>query len=318
MCSRWFTSPDPAYGELVARLYGPATGGALNAAYQAQLARRDLWSHRLDWRGLLIADAQGRPQAHAVIQEVRDRPAVYVGFVEAENDPAVVAGLMAAIRQHVAAHYPDRPVYLPVNLSIWHSYRFRTTPGAALPFDPPTQPYYSRLFAGFLSQEESYSSYRIPLPVVVAEPRPPPGYTLRAVTLPTLIPDLRTIYELSAAIFESAHSVPSFAEFRALHGEAVGTVDLHYVLLVEEAARPVGFIYAIPQDDRLFVKTLAVLPDYQRRGVGRLLYSTVCHRARAAGCRVVYGLTMRDDRLITRLVPPGAEKVAEYMLYKET
>jgi GNAT superfamily N-acetyltransferase len=317
MYSRWFTTPDPAYGALVARLYGTAVGQALDRAYRDQLARRDLWGHRLNWTGLLVYDAAGSVQAHAVVQEIQDRPLVYVGFVESVDDPAVASLLLAAIRQHLAACCPGRPVYLPVNLSIWHSYRFRTAAEESLPFDAPTQPYYRRLFADFFPEEEWYASYRIPLDASLPDRCPAAGYTLRAPTLSTMLQDLHTIYDLSARIFESVHSVPSFAEFQAIHRPAAGTGDPRYVLIAEQAGVPVGFIYALKQAGALYVKTLAVLPAHQRHGVGRLLYETMGRQARVAGCRTVYGLTMRHDRLITRLLPRGAEKVAEYVLYKE-
>lgn len=321
MYCRWFTTPDPAYGELVVRLYGPETGAMLYRSYVDQLSRQELWTHRLAWRGLALYDAaddNGSVRAHAVVQEARDRPVVYVGFVEAVDDGDVAFHLVGAARHYLEEMFPGRAVYMPVNLSIWHSYRFTTVEREPLPFETPMQPYYGRLFEGLFAQEELYSSYRIPIASTLKGPDPAPGYALREPSPLSVQRDLRAIYDLSVRVFESEHSVPSFGEFKAIHGGAAGSIDPRYVLIAEDGETPAGFIYTVKEGNSLYVKTLAVLPEHQRQGVARLLYETVCTRAMEEGCTTVYGLTMRDDRLISRLLPSDAEKVATYVLYKET
>jgi len=89
------------------------------------------------------------------------------------------------------------------------------------------------------------------------------------------------------------------------NGEALGT-DL----------KPVGFIFALPLGRAVYIKTLGVAPVAQNRHVGRLLFESICRRARADGYETIYGLYMKNDRLITQLLPPDAEKVAEYTLYR--
>ena len=80
--------------------------------------------------------------------------------------------------------------------------------------------------------------------------------------------------------------------------------------------QPVGFIFAFPLGQAIYIKTLGVAPSAQNRHVGRLLYESICRRARSDGYETLYGLLMKNDRLITQLLPPDAEKVAEYTLYR--
>jgi GNAT superfamily N-acetyltransferase len=209
-------------------------------------------------------------------------------------------------------------IYMPVNLSIWHNYRFKTRGNEWLPFESPTLPYYSKLFSGFLRGKEFYSSYRLRIPRFMKGRATNPRYSVKTLSPDDPLRDLRIIYDLSAQIFESVHSVPSFEEFQAIYSGAARSTDPRYTLLAEEDGAHVGLLFSVKQANKVYVKTLAVLPNYQGRGVGRLLYETLCARALDDGCDTLYGLTMRNDRLISRLVPPGAKRVAEYMLYKES
>jgi GNAT superfamily N-acetyltransferase len=123
--------------------------------------------------------------------------------------------------------------------------------------------------------------------------------------------DMGIIYDLSVQVFESDHSVPSFEEFRAIYQDVARSADPRYILFAEEEGEPVGFITSVKQANKVYVKTLAVLPSHQGRGVGRLLYETLRAGALDDGCDTLYGLTMRNDRLITRLVQPGPTKAAQ-------
>jgi len=430
--SKWFSTPTPAYLELVTQLYGAESGERLYRAYRDELSSRERWSHRLDWSGIVVYEA-GKVKAHAIVQVIQDKPLAYVGYVESLNDPAAAGTLVHEIRAELRHKHPGRALYLPVNQSLWHTYRFKTRGDSLLPFDPPCQPYYGDLFARLFETKELYSSYRmavprefqlegIHLPFTVRElsagtrPHAPPTAVLRAGsplpagTRPHAAPtavlragsplpaarlpeELRAIYDLSVSIFQDCHSIPSFAEFAALYGGPAGSFNLRYVLLAEaqgrpekshavvrdvgagtnastpplqahfaqrpaplglpgvqraggvrsqisedseqrDAARaggrelsslpqspaaqgmPVGFIFALPLGQAVYIKTLGVAPSAQNRHVGRLLFESICRRARADGYETLYGLFMKNDRLITQLLPSDAEKVAEYTLYR--
>ncbi len=326
MYSRWFSTPEPDYATLALKLYGSEVGSALQETYLGQLSRRDLWGHRLDWSGVAVYDSEGTIVAHAVVQVTLDRPLVYVGYVECIEDSAAAAFLMQTLREKLGREHPDRAVYMPVNLSIWHNYRFQMRGEGLLPFESPTKLYYAELLSDFLPGEEHYSSYRLKIMpnMEVDQSRADQSkagvtnsrYTVREWSLDNALRDLRAIYDLSTRVFEDVHSVPSFEEFQVIYSHATDRADPRYILFAEESAQPVGFVSSIMEGDALFVKTLAVLPEHQQRGVGRLLYGTLCARALNDGCDTLYGLMMRNDRLITQLLPPGAEKVAEYVLRK--
>ena len=345
MYSKWFSTPAPAYQELVTQLYGFETGERLNRAYRDELSSRERWSHRMDWSGVVIYEA-GEVKAHAIVQVIQDKPLVYVGYVEALNDPAAAGGLIHEIRAELRHKYPGRAVYLPVNQSIWHTYRFKTLGDGCLPFEAPCQPYYGELFARLFETKELYASYKMGVPREFRLEGQELPFTVRELSAAHLAEELKNIYELALAIFQDSHSFPSFAEFAALYGGAAGesapashtpissserepaaagmagdhvpagSFNLRYVLLAEANGRPVGFIFALPLGQAVYIKTLGVAPATQNRHVGRLLFESICRRARADGYETVYGLFMKNDRLITQLLPPDAEKVAEYTLYR--
>jgi GNAT superfamily N-acetyltransferase len=327
--SKWFSDPDPAYGELVTRLYDRGTGEALYRTYCAQLSRANdaghpgepLWGQRLEWQGVAMYRGD-EVIAHAVVQVVKDRPLVYVGYIESVAEQDVARGLVEAVRDTLRTEQRGWTLYLPVNLSIWHSYRFKTWGDEPLPFETPCRPYYGKLFGDLFEQRERYSSYRIPLraPETLRTANRP--FHIRQVSLSNLMGDLRALYELSGAIFESEHSNPSFEEFAALYRSMLGSpggpgIDPRLVLIAEGEGRPVGFIFAVSQGKAAYIKTFGVVRDYRRWGVARQLYDTVCFEARQMGCDSLYGLMIRDDRPLRLMLPGGTIRVAGYTLFKE-
>jgi GNAT superfamily N-acetyltransferase len=321
---KWFSTPEPAYHELVTQLYGDETGARLNRTYRDELSNHTLWAHRMKWAGVAVYEA-GQIRAHAVVQVIQDKPLVYVGYVECVNDAASAALLVQEIRTELRHKHPGRAIYLPVNQSIWHTYRFKTRGDTCLPFDPPCQPFYGDLFARLFETRELYSSYRMAIPHTFRLEGIELPYAVRELSTTRLPQELRTVYDLSRAVFQDCHSLPSFAEFAAIYGGAAGTTgsrvpagsfNPRYILLAEAEGMPIGFIFAFPLGQAVYVKTLGVVPSTQNRHVGRLLFESICRRARADGYEILYGLLMKNDRLITQLLPPDAEKVAEYTLYR--
>jgi hypothetical protein len=232
MYSEWFSTTAPAYQELVTRLYGAETGERLNRAYCDELSNRDCWSHRLEWSGVAVYEA-GEVKAHAIVQVIHDKPLAYVGYVEALNDPAAAAVLVHEIRAELRHKHPGRAVYLPVNQSIWHTYRFKTSGDCVLPFEPPCQPYYGEMFARLFETKELYSSYRMAVPAAYRLEGIELPFSVRELSAARLPQELKAIYALAVSTFQDSHSFPSFAEFAALYGGAAGTINLRYVLVAE-------------------------------------------------------------------------------------
>jgi GNAT superfamily N-acetyltransferase len=305
-----FSKPNPSYRDLVQQLYGKEIGEGLYRRYEAELDS-SLWKHRLEWFGIGLR-GEGRLQAHAIVQLIKDKPLVYVGYVEAMPNRTLGEALTQAVLGQLTKER-SKPIYLPVNLSVWHACRFKSFGDEPLPFEPYSQPYYAGLFEGLFPEKEIYSSCRFDLPHLTSSPA---RYSIRQFSPEHFSRDLPTVYELSAEIFRDAHSVPSFEEFRGIYGGAVGTLDPRYMLFAEEEGKAVGFIYAIRQGPSVYIKTFGVLPEFHRRGAGSILFESICRTAAQDGCEKIYGLMMRNDRLITQLLPAGAERVAEYVLYK--
>lgn len=309
----FFSKPSPGYRQLVTRLYGVERGDMLFQRYERELGSA-LWKDRLTWFGVGVHEG-GEFKAHAIVQLTKDRPLVYVGYVEALPDRKNAELLVQATLAELGGASETKKIYLPVNLSVWHTYRFKTHGDESLPFEALSQSYYASLFEHLLPHKEEFSSYRFDIPPLASSVRSHPPYSIRRFSPEEFSRDLRIVYELSADIFGNRHSVPSFEEFCGIYGGAGAGLDPRYVLFAEEAGRAVGFIYALRRGVSVHIKTFGVRPDMQRRGVGTLLFEAICRNAAEDGCRTIYGLMIRNDRPIIQLLPRDAKRVSEYVLY---
>lgn len=310
-----FSRPSPDYRGLVKRLYGAETGELLANKYESDLGSA-LWKDRIAWFGLGVRE-EGQLAAHAIVQLAKDKPVIYVGYVESVADRGWAETLVQAALAEVGHERRGKSLFLPVDLSIWHTYRFKARGGEVLPFEAASQPYYDKLFEGLLPGVEGYSSYRFALPRIAESSASRQPFSIRQFSAAQFSRDLRRVYEMSAAIFGDEHSLPSFEEFCAIYGGAGATLDPRYILIAEEGERAVGFIYAIRQGAAVYIKTFGVRPGLQRHGVGTVLFDSICRNAAEDGCQTMYGLMIKNDRPITRLLPAGARRVSEYVLYRQ-
>lgn len=65
--------------------------------------------------------------------------------------------------------------------------------------------------------------------------------------------------------------------------------------IADDAGTPVGFLFAHPLDDALFIREVSVRRDYHGRGLGRRLVDAAAVHARAADLRAV---TLTTDETI--------------------
>jgi [ribosomal protein S18]-alanine N-acetyltransferase len=100
----------------------------------------------------------------------------------------------------------------------------------------------------------------------------PNGVTLK----PLEAFDLAVAAALHAGSFDDAWTRDSIGKLLTMPG-SFGT--LAYV-----GDRPVGLVVALTTGPDAEILTLGVLPDFRRRGVGRLLLASAAERAAAAGC----------------------------------
>ena len=235
----------------------------------------------------------------------------YAGFFEVDtvrdDASAVAAGLLEHVAGWARARGATRLVG-PIDLSTWFSYRFvverATTQGEQRfhswePVNPPEYPeyfvaagwseialYHSQGFRaasaeGFLP---GYDSLRRAHDDAHAL-----GFRLRPLDRSDLARrDLPLLHEMSHAVFGSAflfEPLP-YRLFAEVYAAAMQRYDYAPSFIAEAPdGAPGGFLFAFFDDDHLVIKTVAVLPAYQRMRLSSALLFPAAEMARARGVR---------------------------------
>ena len=194
----------------------------------------------------------------------------------------------------------------PMDGNTWRRYRFVTDAGTEPPFfleptNPPEWPEWWQA-AGFMPLAEYYSSATDDLAARdtrlgdVSARMAKAGVSIRPLDPPRFDEELKRIYDVSVVSFQPNYLYTPLppdaflAQYRAIQAR----VWPEFVLLAEQAGRPVGYVFATPdfaQAQRgepvttVVVKTLAVLPGRAYAGLGALLLADV----HAAALRLGFG-----------------------------
>ena len=224
----------------------------------------------------------------------------------------------------------------PMNGNTWRSYRLVTEAGDEPPFllepvNPPEWPAWWRA-SGFGPLAEYYSSATEDLVTRdarvdgVAARMTAAGVMVRAFRLAEFEEELERIYEVSVVSFQSNYlytPLPKeafLAQYRAIQAR----VRPELVLFAEQAGRPVGYVFAVPDYAQaargekvttVIVKTLAVLPGRQHAGLGAWLLAEVHAAAREQGfARAIHAL-MHETNKSRNLSAHYAKTIRRYTLF---
>jgi GNAT superfamily N-acetyltransferase len=206
----------------------------------------------------------------------------------------------------------------PVDGSTWHDYRLVVERGAEPPFllEPDTPDDWPAHFAaaGFGVLAEYTSSLVASIPpsspaaADIARRLDAEGYVLRNVDPARAAVELDALYAVSIAAFaENFLYTPITREaFHAQYGAMLPRVDPRLVLLAEHAGSVVGYVFVVPDAleqartgrvTTAIVKTLAVHPAHNGRGLGGLLVDRVQQAAAGLGfTRVIHALMFASNR----------------------
>ena len=206
----------------------------------------------------------------------------------------------------------------PMDGSTWHAYRLVTVRGTEPPYflEPDTPDDWPDHFsaAGFDVLAEYTSSLVPSIP-----PSPPAmadvaarltaqGYALRPVDPTCAEAELDALYDVSIAAFaENFLYTPISREaFHEQYATILPRVDPRLVLLAEHAGTVVGYVFVVPdlleqartgRATTAIVKTLAVHPAHNGRGLGGLLVDRVQQAAAGLGfVRVIHALMFASNR----------------------
>jgi GNAT superfamily N-acetyltransferase len=226
----------------------------------------------------------------------------------------------------------------PMDGTTWERYRFTTTVGGDPPFPfEPRQPaswpvQWQR--AGFAP----WHTYRSVVKSIGgrADPRirerertlAAAGVTIRAFEPARATEAIEAIHRVSVAAFAKAPLfVPiSREQLVAEYAPFVDKITPGLVHLAYANEAPIGFVFAIPDwleaarthhaPSALILKTLAVLPGAEWRGLGRVLYARACEGAAARGAtRTIHALIHDSNHASLDYGGIDARVIRRYALY---
>jgi GNAT superfamily N-acetyltransferase len=223
----------------------------------------------------------------------------------------------------------------PMDGSTWHRYRLITQRGTEPPFflEPDNPDGWPRDFAqeGFAPLAHYFSALnpdisRCRFPTAQAAQLAVQGYTLRNLSTIDLAGELHLLWQIADRAFEHNFLYTPIPEsgFRALYAPLLGHIDPRLVLVAEFRGRGIGFCFAVPDllqrrrgetVDTVIVKTIAVIPEHRRRGLGALMFARIMETARDLGMRRAIAALMHEDNPSRRLDRELMREMRRYTLF---
>jgi GNAT superfamily N-acetyltransferase len=266
------------------------------------------------------------------VRDEEDRPLGMIGFFEALDHPQAVKVLFSAATAWLCTEGAGRRVG-PMDGDTWHRYRLNAGPYQERPFlmEPYNPAYYPELWtSNSFEVLESYTTKRIErLGDLTAAFQPVhervrnSGYTFRPIDRTRFQTELAVLHRLSCRIFSGNFLYTDIDrdDFIALYDSALRMLDEDLVWFgIAPDGEPVGFVFAIPDYfravasmrgrnslaaklrfllhrrgvDTFNLKTIGVLPEHRRSGVGAALLCQVYRQAAAKGYRTANHCLMKE------------------------
>jgi GNAT superfamily N-acetyltransferase len=224
----------------------------------------------------------------------------------------------------------------PMDGSTWRRYRLVTERGGEPAFflEPDNPDGWPEHFLGlgfrpiaqYLSAVNGDLSREDPRVTQIADRLTTAGVRIRSLDPRHTEDDLRRIYAVSTVSFREnfLYTPITEAEFLAQYRSFLPAVRPELVLIAEAEDQPVGFIFAVPDlqqaargrpVDTVIVKTVAVLPERTRAGLGSLLLATCQRTARQLGyTRAIHAL-MHEQNTSRNLSRRYAYPMRRYALF---
>jgi len=219
----------------------------------------------------------------------------------------------------------------PINLSIWHGYRFienqKRNPTL---FDPFNKDYYVKFWQDFgfkiieryVSAVRSDFNYVLPYTKSQYEINIKEGFKIREFDKNKSEEELKLIYNLSKRIFyDSWNQVDiSFQEFYYIYKNILDKIDPYFFEIIEtKESEPVGFSFAIPNpfiEEQLILKTMGVLKEYQGKKLASTFMYSQHTKAKEKGYNECYYPLIRIGNNISKFPYQGYEIITNYVSFE--
>jgi GNAT superfamily N-acetyltransferase len=224
----------------------------------------------------------------------------------------------------------------PMDGNTWRHYRFVTERGVEEPFflEPSNPPEWPVQFerAGFTPLAEYFSALNTNLAlrderaIRHAMRLADRGVRIRTAEGEDLQQLLGRIYNMSCISFTQNFLYTELPEdaFRAQYAKILPYVRPELVLLAERDSKLVGYLFAIPDltqaahgaaIDTFLIKTVAILPDAELRGLGSVLVAHAHEQGLGIGyCRCIHAL-MHESNISRNISGHFATTMRRYAIY---
>jgi GNAT superfamily N-acetyltransferase len=242
-----------------------------------------------------------------------------VGHYSAANDSAAQPLLAAACDRLRRAGCTC--AVGPMDGNTWRRYRFVTEAGTEPAFflEPQNPPEWPQQFlrAGFSPLAIYFSALNVDLSqrnprLTEAEERlRSVGVVLRCSRAAEASNALRRMYRVACVAFKNSFLYTELPhdDFLRQYGRLLSVMRPELLLLAEQETELVGFVFAVPDvlrqagntpTDTFIVKTVAILPRRELRGLGTLLVGQVQQIGRELGFRRCIGALMHERNTLVR------------------
>ena len=238
----------------------------------------------------------------------------YIGNFNARTPDELREYLLSAIEQ-----MKGKRIIAPIDGDTWHKYRLISWDSGfpSFPLEPQNPLWYSDVYreVGFTSLAKYIS---VAFPIKDIEEIPTDNNVIYKKFEQA---DLRTIYDISVNGFDKnfLYDEITYEDFCKLYEPILPMVDSDFVLIAYVDGVPCGFMFSVNWGDIFILKTIAVLPEYRKLGIGRVLMNKVLLAAQGKGFKTAIGALIIDGNVSRDMVLRyGAEKIREYTLYEHT
>lgn len=250
-----------------------------------------------------------------------------MGFYECIDSPEV-SSLLIDKAMNFLSRQGCRTIRAPVNLTIWHPYRFVSEPRDENSFllEPLTKDYYVDQFKseGFDVAIEYGSAERSNFNTVMDYTKKDhetvlsEGFLIRTLTEENYIEGILSIYSLTNSIFKDSWSFVNISkeEYLYIYGHYAENIDSVLIQIISDKnGKDVGFCSSIIDQKKniIILKTIGVLQEYQNKRIGAaLLYEQHKVASERGFSKEIYAL-IKLGNMVTSLPYPGFKIIRKYV-----
>lgn len=250
----------------------------------------------------------------------------FFGFFETVRDKKVFTLLWEELLEF-AQQRGVSSLMGPVNGSIWHQYRIVKEQTEHLPFisEPYSMPYYYDYLKAVKPAKEVnyYSGKRSGFEKIKSATKPSyDSINRKGITIEKLESInkkmIRSVLKFSKKVFNESWGYFDLNEdeFVQLYNKAKITKYVSSLYIIRCGSELIGYCTVLKDEDTIIMKTLAILPEWQRKGLGNAMVYKVHDDASDMGIsNIIYAL-IREENKVKYFPKDDAEIIREYACFR--